>query len=176
TRGGEEPAHHFPPTGIANYQPPQGLAYDPAEARRPLAQAGYPDGKGFPSLAYLFNAKKSSEQIAIELQDMWRQDVGITIELRQMEWKVYLATQNEMDYDLSGSSWIGDYNDPNTFLEIFLSNNGNNRTGWKSERYDQLLRQGNLQTDPSRRAKLLQEAETLLVRDEAPIVPLWFYK
>ena len=57
-----------------------------------------------------------------------------------------------------------------------MSNNGNNRTGWKSERYDQLLHQGNLQTDPSRRAKLLQEAETLLVRDEAPIVPLWFYK
>jgi len=176
TKGGEETAHHFTPTGIAHYQPPEGLGYDPAEARRLLAEAGYPGGKGFPIFSYLLNSKKLNEQIAVELQEMWRRELAINIELRQMEWKVFLATQNEMDYDLSSSSWIGDYNDPNTFLEVFLSNNGNNRTGWKSPRYDQLLREGNLQTDPSRREKLLQEAETLLVRDEAPIVPLWFYK
>src|SRR5260221_12272614 len=93
-----------------------------------------------------------------------------------MEWKVFLATQNEMDYDLSSSSWIGDYNDPNTFLEVFLSNNGNNRTGWRSPHYDQLLREGNLQTDPSRREKLLEEGENVLVLEQAPLGPLLVYK
>ena len=176
TKGGEQAAHHFTPNGVANYEPPQALGFDPNEARRLLAEAGYPGGKGFPSFQYLLNAKKLNEQIAIELQEMWRKELGITIELRQVEWKVYLATQNEMDYDLSASSWIGDYNDPNTFLEIFLGHNGNNRTGWNSERYDQLLRDGNMQVDPRQREKLLQEAETLLVRNEIPIVPLWFYK
>jgi oligopeptide transport system substrate-binding protein len=89
---------------------------------------------------------------------------------------VFLATQSAMDYDLSASSWIGDYNDPNTFLDMWMSESGNNRTGWKSPRYDQLLRDGNSQTDQRRREDLLQKAEALLVREEVPIVPLWFYK
>ena len=80
-----------------------------------------------------------------------------------------------MDYDVGRSSWIGDYNDPNTFLDMFMSNNGNNRTGWKHARYDELVREGNRQTDPKQREKFLREAETLLVRDELPIVPLYFY-
>jgi oligopeptide transport system substrate-binding protein len=176
TRGGEEVAHHITPKGIANYEPPQGLPYDPDQARRLLAEAGYPGGKGFPPLQYLLNAKKLSEQIAIELQEMWRRELGIKIELRQMEWKVYLATQGELDYDLSASSWIGDYNDANNFLDLWMINNGNNRTGWKNAKYDELLREGNMQTDLRRRAKVLQAAESLLVQDEAPIVPLFFYR
>ena len=176
TKGGEEPAHHFTPTGIANYQPPEGLDYDPDQARRLLAEAGFPGGKGFPVFQYLLNSRKLSEQIAIEMQEMWRRELGIRIELRQMEWKVYLATQSKMDYDLSASSWVGDYNDPNTFLDLWMSNNGNNRTGWKNDRYDQFLDDGNSQTDPRQREQLLQQAETLLVRDEVPIVPLWFFK
>ena len=92
-----------------------------------------------------------------------------------MEKKVFLRAQSTLQYEISRSNWIGDYNDPNTFLDLFLSNNGNNRTGWKNARYDLLLREANLQTDMKRRAELLREAETLLVRDEAPLVPLFFY-
>ena len=76
---------------------------------------------------------------------------------------------------MSRSSWIGDYNDPNTFLELWTSGNGNNRTGWKNPRYDQWLREANEQADPHRRAALLAQAETLLVREEVPIVPIYFY-
>jgi len=175
-RAGERVATQFTPPGIANYVPPEGLGNDPERARRLLAQAGYPGGKGFPSFQYLFNAGKLNEQIGIELQEMWRKELGINVELRQMECKVYLPAQSELDYDLSRSSWIADYDDPNTFLDIWMSNNPNNRTGWKNARYDQLLREGNMQLDPRKREKLLQEAETLLVRDEVPILPLWFYK
>jgi oligopeptide transport system substrate-binding protein len=141
-----------------------------------LAEAGYPDGNGFPVFQYLLNSRKLSEQIAVEMQEMWRKELGIKVELRQMEWKVYLATQSKMDYDLSASSWVGDYNDPNTFLDLWMSNNGNNRTGWKNQHYDQLLTEGNSQTDLRQREQLLQQAELLLVRDEVPIVPLWFFK
>jgi oligopeptide transport system substrate-binding protein len=80
-----------------------------------------------------------------------------------------------MHYDLSRSSWIGDYNDANTFLEMFVTNNGNNRTGFSNARYDALIQQANRQTDLAAREKLFQEAETILVRDELPIVPLFFY-
>ncbi|MHB8522783.1 MAG: peptide ABC transporter substrate-binding protein [Limisphaerales bacterium] len=181
TRAGELVASSLCPAGIAHYRPPAGLGYDPAAARRLLAEAGYPEGKGFPAFDYLFNAPagggaKMHEKIAVELQQMWKQELGIHVELRQMEFMVYLNAQSHLEYDTSRSSWIGDYNDPNTFLDMFMSNNGNNRTGWKSDRYDRLLRAANLQLDPVQREKLLQQAESLLVREDPPIIPLFFYK
>ena len=88
---------------------------------------------------------------------------------------MYLAQQSALEYDTTRSSWIGDYNDANTFLDMFMSNNGNNRTGWKSERYDGLMREANGKVDPKEREKILQQAELLLVRDELPIAPLFFY-
>jgi len=91
-----------------------------------------------------------------------------------MEKRVYLVAQNRLDYDLTRSSWIGDYNDPNTFLDLFRSDNGNNRTGWKNARYDELTDRANDEVDLRKRAELLREAETILVRDEAPIIPVYF--
>jgi oligopeptide transport system substrate-binding protein len=95
------------------------------------------------------------------LQQMWRDILGVEIELRQIERKVFYSAQSQLDYEISTSSWIGDYNDANTFLDLFLSNSGNNRTGWKNERYDALLREANQQTDLKRRAELFRQAELL---------------
>ena len=97
------------------------------------------------------------------------------IELRQIERKIFLSAQSRLEYDLSGSSWIGDYNDANTFLDMYLSNSGNNRTGWKNKRYDHLVREANVQTDKVRRGELFQEAEAILIAEDAPIVPVYFY-
>ncbi len=174
-RAGEKPATHFTPDGIAHYAPPTGLGYDPDHARQLLSEAGYRDGRNFPVLEYMFNSSRQNEQIAIELQGMWRKELGIRVELRQVEWKVYLVAQSGLDYDLSRSSWIADYNDPNTFLDMWTSHNGNNRTGWKNPDYDKLLQQANSQTDIDQRARLLAEAETLLVREALPVLPLFYY-
>ena len=115
------------------------------------------------------------EQIAVELQAVWKRELGIYVELRNLDSQIYLNAQSMLDYDTCRSSWIGDYNDPNTFLDIFMSNNGNNRTGWKNLRYDQLLREANANPDPQERGQMLQTAEALLIRDEVPIVPLYVY-
>jgi oligopeptide transport system substrate-binding protein len=80
-----------------------------------------------------------------------------------------------LHYDLSRSSWIGDYNDANTFLNMFVTDDGNNRTGWSNKHYDDLIRQANEITDAHAREKLFQDAETILVKDELPIIPLFFY-
>ncbi len=176
TRSNEKPASCLIPNGVSDYDAPEGLGYDPALARKLLAEAGFPGGKGFPTFQYLFNSNKMHEQVAIEMQNMWKQELGINMELRSTEWKVYLAAQSALDFDTTRSSWIGDYNDANTFLDMFMSNNGNNRTGWKNEKYDQLMREANQLTDIKKRAAMLKAAETLLIHDELPIVPLFFYK
>jgi len=159
TQGGEQVASSYTPRGIPGYDAPEGLGYDPVLARQLLGQAGFPGGRGFPSFVYLCDTtSRLHEQIAIELQNMWQRELGIQLEIRRMEWKTYLRAQAELDYDVCRSSWIGDYNDANTFLDMFMSNNGNNRTGWKNDRYDALLREANAQLDPARRAQQLQQA------------------
>ena len=175
TKAGEKVATHLTPKGMANYRPPEGIGYDPNAARKLLADAGFPEGKGFPPFQYLFNSSRGHEQIAIELKDMWKKELGIEMELHQVEWKVYLSEQSKTNYHVCRSSWIGDYKDPNTFLDMFLSNNGNNRTGWNNPRYDALIKEANRQIDPKKREALLQQAETILIHDELPIVPLYFY-
>jgi oligopeptide transport system substrate-binding protein len=179
TRGAEIPATHFVPDGVANYSAPSGLGYDPTAARQQLAAAGFPGGKGFPRVTYTFFSASGGARlhgkVAVELQQMWREVLGVEIELRQVERKIFYSSQSKLDYDISTSSWVGDYNDANTFLDIFQSDSGNNRTGWKNDRYDALIKDANAQTNPQQRAEIFQQAERILIADEAPIVPLYFY-
>jgi oligopeptide transport system substrate-binding protein len=180
-RAGEVPAYHFTPPDIGHYHAPENLLeYNPDKARKLLADAGYPGGRGFPRFTYMFNAAaggaaKIHEKVGVELQQMLRDQLGIEMELDQVEWKVYLAKENKLDYELSRASWIGDYNDPDTFLNLFMSNGGNNRTGWKSDRYDDLIRGADEENNPAKREKMLQEAETILMREGNPVIPLFFY-
>ena len=179
TAGGEKPTNHYVPDGVANYESPDGLHYDVAAARKLLAEAGFPGGKNFPRFSYTFFAGGGGAhlqgKIGVELPQMWRDALGGELELRQIERKIFYSAQSKLDYDISASSWVGDYNDANTFLDMFLSPSGNNRTGWKNPRYDALIHDANLQTDLKKRAEILRQAELILVAEEAPIVPLYFY-
>ena len=176
TKGGARLANHFVPPGTANYTSPSGLTHDPVSAKKLLAEAGFPGGKGFPTdFEYLFNSGEANRNIAVELQRMWRETLGIQVKLRQAEHKVFLSEQGSLNYHFSRSSWIGDYNDPNTFLDMFMTQNGNNRTGWSSDEYDRLIRLANATTDPAKRNELFRSAETILIADELPIFPLYFY-
>lgn len=175
TRLGEVPATSLVPPGCAGYTPPPGPGYDLEKARQLLAEAGHPGGKNFPNVTYLYNKKDIDNSVAVELQNMLKQGLGINLSLVNQEWKVYLGSLNTLNYDIARSSWVGDYNDPNTFLDMFITDGGNNRTGWSNKQYDGLIAAAAKELDPARRYAILAEAETLLVSGESVIAPLYYY-
>jgi oligopeptide transport system substrate-binding protein len=170
-----EPATTFVPPMLPPYESPQGLGHDPDLAQKLLAEAGYPDGAGFPRVTLLYNTSKQHEDIAVVAQNMWKETLGVEVTLVNQEWKVYLKTVSALDYDLARSAWIGDYMDPNTFLDMFVTGGGNNRTGWGHARYDALIAEAASTPDLMRRLELFQEAEALLIRDEMPVMPVYYY-
>ena len=113
---------------------------------------------------------------AAEMQALWQRELGITsIHLRGQEWKVYLNTQQLVDFDMCLSAWIGDYNDPQTFIDMFVTDGGNNDTGWSNPAYDQMLQTSENTADPAQRMQILHDMEKILVEDDVPIVPLYFW-
>jgi len=176
TRAGELPADSFVPPGAGGYEAYVGAGgRNPDEARRLLAEAGFPGGEGFPLVTYLYSEGELNEAIAIELQSMWRRELGVNVQLLRQEWKVYLRSLSSMDYDIARSSWVGDYPDPNTFLDMFVTDGGNNRTGWSDPAYDKLIAEAAAETDPARRHDILRAAEKILVGEQMPVCPLYFY-
>lgn len=176
TRAGEQPAFSFTPPGTGTgYQPPAGVPYEVERARKLLAEAGYPGGKGMRPVKYLYKGDSDLDRyIAVELQGMYA-SIGIRMELQAQEWTAYLDTLNRLDYDLCRSSWVADYNDPNTFLACFVTNDGNNRTGWSKPQYDSLIAAAAHEVDQKKRYGIFADAEKMLVSEDAAICPLYYY-
>ena len=162
-----------PGTGGYTYQGSP-LKYDPDKARQLLAEAGFPGGQGFPKLSVLYNSSEQHRRMAEVIQQMWKKNLGIEIELANEEWKVYLKTSQEMDYDISRAGWIGDYPDANTFLDMWLTDGGNNYTGFSLVEYDKLIADAANAPSVEARLALFQKAEGLLM-EEMPILPIYFY-
>ena len=174
TRSGQIPARHLVPPGIPGYTSPAGPDYNPEKARALLAEAGYPGGRGFRSFEIFFNTSEEHRPIAEVIQQQWKRELGIDCQLLNQEWKVFLNTTRALEYDVSRASWIGDYLDPSTFLDLWVPDNPNNRTGWSHPEYTRLVRAAAAETDPSARLAILARAEAFLL-DEAPILPIYFY-
>ncbi len=174
TRGGQFPAYFLTPPDTAGYTCESPISENVAEARRLLAEAGFPDGKGFPKVEILFNTLESHRSIAEAIQQMWRKNLNIEVTLRNEEWKVYLDSTERMDYFVVRAGWGGDYVDPNSFLDLMLTGGGNNNTGWSNPEYDRLIKLAGSTRDQEKRYDAFQKAEAILM-DELPIIPIYFY-
>jgi oligopeptide transport system substrate-binding protein len=174
TKGGQIPAYNFTPPGTAGYTSRSQITGNVAIARQLLADAGYPEGKGLPPVEILYNTSENHKIIAEAVQQMWKSNLGIDAQLVNQEWKVYLDSQRTKNYQLARSGWIGDYVDPNTFLDVWVTDGANNETGWSNAGYDRLIREAGQTGDPAKRYELFQQAEAILVADP-PFVPIYFY-
>jgi oligopeptide transport system substrate-binding protein len=169
------PAYSITPPGALGYQPPKIFSYDIEMAKALLAEAGYPNGEGWPGLEITYNTNESHRKIAVALQQMWKEALNIDITITNQEWKVYLDSVTQMDFQIARRGWIGDYVDPNNFLDLYLAGGGNNNTGYADPRFDELI----LDKAPQAKTKeerfaLFFEAETMMM-EEMPIIPIYTY-
>ncbi|MGH8019845.1 MAG: peptide ABC transporter substrate-binding protein, partial [Opitutaceae bacterium] len=173
-RGGQDPAYHFTPPGFPDYHPKPRLEGTLEEAKQLLADAGFPSGKGMPAIDLLYNTHENHRVIAEAIQQMWRKNLGVNVNLVNQEWKVYLDSQDTLNYGISRSGWIGDYVDPHTFLPIFVTDGGNNDTGWSNEEYDSLIAKSLEAKTTEERYAVYERMEQILI-DEMPIIPIYHY-
>jgi oligopeptide transport system substrate-binding protein len=173
-RGGQAPALNLSYPGTAGYTAQARLTGTIDDAKKLLAAAGYPEGRGFPKLELLYNTSQNHRVIAEAIQQMWRRTLGIDITLRNEEWKVYLDSQDNRNFDLQRGGWIADYVDPHVFLEIWTSKNLNNDTGWGHPDYDRLHDAALRAKTQDERYAIYQQMDAILV-EEMPVLPIYYY-
>lgn len=173
-KSGEEEAYAFVPPGMGDYTSTAKTSEDLEKAKALLAEAGYPNGAGFPEISVLYNTSEMHKTIAEALQSMWKNKLGINVSLLNQDWKVYLSSTHNLDYMVARAAWIADFVDPINYLELFLKDGGNNQTGWSNEEYERLLRAAYAEPDTAKRMQYMQQAEQVLM-DEMPIMPIYFY-
>ncbi|MDD2554579.1 MAG: peptide ABC transporter substrate-binding protein, partial [Desulfotomaculaceae bacterium] len=178
---GEKPAFAFVPFGFKeadgkDFRQSTGDLFDEdlTQAKKLLAEAGYLEGKGFPKATILFNTNENHKKIAEAIQQMWKKNLGIEVSLQNTEWQVYLDRENSADFEIARAGWSPDYLDPMSFIDMFVTKGGNNKTGWGKAEYDGLVAEANSTSDQKARMEAMRKAEKILM-DEMPVMPVYFY-
>jgi oligopeptide transport system substrate-binding protein len=172
-KGGQIPTTSWVPKGMPGYEPSVGLKFDVKKAKALLAEAGYPDGKGFPATTFMFDTRDDNKVIAERLQAMWKQNLGVDLRAQNEDWKVYL---NRLKVDVPAMyrlGWGADYPDPDNFLNLFTSYSGNNYTGWKNKEYDSLIEKAAGESSMPKRLAIYKKAQVLLTEQDAVMLPLF---
>jgi oligopeptide transport system substrate-binding protein len=179
TQAGELPAYAWVPPGLHGYELQKTDFKDmdqkarKAKALALLAKNGYTPLNPL-SVEILYNTSENHKKIAVAIQSMWKA-IGVKATITNQEWKVYLGTRHDKQFQVARAAWIGDYEDPTTFLTLFLSDAGDqNDAGYNNPEYDKLVKGSATETDPAKRMKMLEQAEQIFLKD-LPIIPIYHY-
>lgn len=181
TKGHQVPAVGFTAPGVPT---PDGKDYTEGksyispkgnieEAKKLLAEAGYPEGKGLPTFNFSINSEGQHSVVAQYLQSAWQQ-IGIKTEIASQEFKVFQQTRKDGKYMIGRHGWSGDYLDPITFLDMWVTDGGNNEAGYSNKEYDALIKEAKTTPDEAKKYEALRKAEDILM-EEMPVIPLYNY-
>ncbi|NEG82658.1 peptide ABC transporter substrate-binding protein [Pantoea agglomerans] len=176
---GEKPAWHFTPDVTAGFKPlPTFMQQHDqnslnAQAKSLLAAAGYGPGKPL-KLKLLYNTSESHQKIAIAVASMWKKNLGVDVTLENQEWKTYIDSRNSGNFDVIRASWVGDYNEPSTFLNLLTSGNSSNIARFNNADYDAVIAKASRETSDQVRNSDYNRAEQILA-EQAPIAPIYQY-
>lgn len=165
----------IPRDSIPGYSSPKGLAFNPDAARKLLAEAGFPGGKGFITVEILFNTDGGHDKVAETIKKDWEENLGVSVSLQQREVKVFRNDLKNQNFMVSRAGWFGDYGDPTTFLDLNRRDDGNNDRKYNSEEFESLMNRADTETDPEARMAILRQAEELIVERDLPLIPLYQY-
>ncbi len=185
-QAGQVPAGAFAPMGLTDansskeFREVGGDYYDPYDyegnlelAKAALAEAGYPNGEGLPVFEYIYNEGSNHDVIGQALQSMWA-EIGVQVELVSQEWATFLNTRKNGEYDIARNGWLSDYNDPISFLDMWITDGGNNDAQWSNTDFDALISQVKASSDQAERMQLMHEAEDIIF-DEWMLGPIFYY-
>ncbi|WP_331489688.1 peptide ABC transporter substrate-binding protein [Tepidibacter hydrothermalis] len=183
-KAGQKPAKTFVPEGMTG---PDGKDFvesskdygitpeaNVKEAQKLLAEAGYPNGEGFPDTTVYYNTNESHKAIAEAVQEMWKKNLNINVKLQNQEWKVFQETRTQGNFQIARNGWIGDYSDPMTFLDMFISTSGNNNSHWKNPEFDKLITDIKKTEDAEKRYQMLHQAQDMIMEDNI-LIPIYYY-
>jgi oligopeptide transport system substrate-binding protein len=174
-KSGEVPTAGFVPA-MAGFRTAKGNDFDLDQARRLLAQAGYPGGRGFPRFTLIYNTSARHQTICEWAQQAWKSALGLDVELRNMEWNTFLDTkQKTHEFQVARAGWLADYPDPSNYLDLFKTRAGNNDGLYANPKYDQLLARASAMPPGDVRNRTLEQAESILVDQDQALIPLFFY-
>lgn len=171
--GGQMPMTSWVPAGMFGYEPEYGLPFDVEKAKALLKEAGYADPAKVPKLEIKFNTSEDHQRIAENIQAQLKTNLGINVELKNEEWKVYLNTLATDPPHLFRFGWQADYPDPDNFMSVIAGFSDNNRTRWKNAKFDAMVLKASGITDKEERRAVYAQAQKILVEDEVPVIPLY---
>jgi oligopeptide transport system substrate-binding protein len=173
-QSGEAPIASWISPGLLGYNPEIGLKFNLEKARQLLSEAGYPNGKGFPKVELWYaNTTPENRQMSEIAQFQWQHNLHVPVELKNVEWKVYLKQLDQDPPQIFRLQWYVDYPDPDSFMNMYTSESGNNHSQWKNKRYDELVKKASIALDPDTRKALYDQAQKLLIEDDAVFMPLY---
>jgi len=184
-KGGQIPADSFVTTGLTDadgkteFHENAKKWYDAKDykgnvekAKKLLKEAGYENGKGLPSIELMCNP--GHEPIMEAVQNMWKENLGLNVTISSQDWNVFLETRKEGDFQVARDGWLGDYNDPISFIDMWITGGGNNNAQWSNKEYDKIVSEIKSTTDAKERYAKMHEAEDILAKD-MPIIPIYYY-